>query len=221
MTTSRQSEPSAKPPARTRDPIATRTRIVAAAEREFSTFGFAGTKLEAVARRAGVTKGLLFHYFPSKQALYVTVMERIYATLRSRQDEAVLGGLGPEEGVRRLAEDTFQSFLDHPEVVSMMNEENLHKARNIEGSAAIPELYNPLIAEIRRLLAEGIEAKVFRTDADPVAFYIALSGLGYFYCSNQHTLSTVFKVDLLDRHRVAAYKNLIADMAVSYLRSGK
>jgi TetR/AcrR family transcriptional regulator len=101
----------------------------------------------------------------------------------------------------------------------MMNEENLHKARNIEGSTAIPALYNSLIAEIRRLLAEGITAGVFRADADPVAFYIAISGLGYFYCSNRHTLGTVFKVNLFDRNRIAAYKELIADMAVSYLRS--
>lgn len=218
METSRQSQPSVRPPAKTRDPVATRARILLAAEREFSACGFAGTRLEAVARRAKITKGLLFHYFPSKQAMYVAVMERIYAKLRARQDEAALVGLGPEEGIRRLAADTFQSFLDHPEVVAMMNEENLHKARNIKGSAAIPALYNPLIAEIRRLLAEGITEGVFRSDADPVAFYIALSGLGYFYCSNRHTLGTVFQLDLFDRHRIEEYKTLIADMAVSYLR---
>lgn len=205
-------------PARTRDPVAARARILAAAECEFSTYGFAGTKLEAIARRASITKGLLFHYFPSKQALYVAIMERIYQRLRSRQDAAALAGLAPEEGIRRLAADTFQSFLDHPEVVSMMNEENLHKARHIEGSSMIPALYNPLVAEIRRLLAEGAAAGIFRTDIDPVAFYIALSGLGYFYCSNRYTLGTVFQADLFDQRRIAAYKKLVSDMAVGFLR---
>jgi len=200
-----------------RDPVRTRARILAAAEREFSTRGYAGAKLEAIARRAKVTKGLVFHYFRSKQALFTAVMEQIYQQLRQRQNETALAGLAPEAGIRRLAIDTFRSFREAPEIVAMMNEENLHRAHHIAGSAIIPALYNPLINEITRLLAEGEATGIFRTGVDPVAFYIALSGLGYFYCSNRYTLGTVFRCDLFEPGRVAVYETQIADMAVAYL----
>ena len=44
------------------------------------------------------------------------------------------------------------------------------------------------------------------------------SGLGYFYCSNRHTLGPVFRADLFEPHRVAVYEAQIADMAVAYLK---
>lgn len=215
------SQPSSHPrtaPTRTRDPFRARAAILAAAVREFAAHGYAGAKLEAIASQAEVTKGLVFHHFRSKEALYVAVMERIYAELRRRQDETALVGLGPVEGIRRLAVDTFRSFRNAPEIVAMMNEENLHRARHISGSAAVPALYNPLMAEITRLLEEGRAAGVFRSGVDPVAFYIALSGLGYFYCSNRHTLGVVFGADLFEHRRIEIYEALIADMAVAYLQ---
>lgn len=203
---------------RVRDAARTRARILAAAVREFAARGYAGAKLEAIARRAKVTKGLVFHYFRSKQDLYVAVMEQIYERLRQRQNETALAGLSPEEGIRRLAIDTFRSFREAPEIVAMMNEENLHRARHIRSSATIPALYNPLITEITRLLTEGRMSGAFRQDVDPVAFYIALSGLGYFYCSNRYTLGAVFQADLFESERIAIYEAQIADMTVAYLK---
>ena len=48
--------------------------IVAAALDEFVERGFAATRLEAVARRAGVTKGTLYLYFDSKEDLFKAVV---------------------------------------------------------------------------------------------------------------------------------------------------
>ncbi len=44
--------------------------ILAAALEQFVEHGYAATKLEDVARRAGVTKGTMYLYFPSKEALF-------------------------------------------------------------------------------------------------------------------------------------------------------
>src|SRR2546421_7024981 len=48
--------------------------IVAAALEVFGERGFAGTKLADVARRAGVTKGTVYLYFDSKEALFKAVV---------------------------------------------------------------------------------------------------------------------------------------------------
>ncbi len=44
--------------------------ILAAALEVFSDRGFAATKLEDVARKAGVTKGTIYLYFENKEALF-------------------------------------------------------------------------------------------------------------------------------------------------------
>ncbi|MCC7271244.1 MAG: TetR family transcriptional regulator [Alphaproteobacteria bacterium] len=210
-----KSAAASRPPGR--DAARTRERILRAAVREFATHGYSGGRIEAIARRSDVAKGLVFHHFASKEGLYLAVMERIYESLRRRQNETQLEGLGPVEGMRRLVIDTFRGFREMPEIIRLMNEENLHRARHIKGSRAIPALYNPLVAAIERLVAAGRDQGLFRTDVDPVAFYVALSGLGYFYMANRHTLGAVLQVDLTEPARIAAYEEMIADMAVAYL----
>jgi AcrR family transcriptional regulator len=54
----------------------TRARIVEAARKEFSRSGFAGARVGAIARRAGVNTSLIFYYFQNKAGLYRAVSER-------------------------------------------------------------------------------------------------------------------------------------------------
>ena len=51
--------------------------ILTAALNTFSQYGIHGTRLEQVAELAGVSKTNLLYYFPSKEALYVAVMQQI------------------------------------------------------------------------------------------------------------------------------------------------
>lgn len=63
-----------------RDPIRTRERILRAARREFVTKGFAGARVDAIARGAAVNKRMLYHYFGDKDALYRAVLHEGAAT---------------------------------------------------------------------------------------------------------------------------------------------
>jgi TetR/AcrR family transcriptional regulator len=51
--------------------------ILSAALETFSQFGIHGTRLEQVAEQSGVSKTNLLYYYPSKEALYVAVMQQI------------------------------------------------------------------------------------------------------------------------------------------------
>lgn len=51
--------------------------ILAAALDAFSQFGIHGTRLEQVAELSGVSKTNLLYYYPSKEALYVAVLQQI------------------------------------------------------------------------------------------------------------------------------------------------
>jgi AcrR family transcriptional regulator len=67
---------------RVRDAERTKRRILEAARREFGMRGFDGARVEAIARRARVNKGLIFYYFQSKEELFRALSEqRIASTL--------------------------------------------------------------------------------------------------------------------------------------------
>jgi TetR/AcrR family transcriptional regulator len=57
-----------------RDLNRTRERIMAAAQKEFAARGFAGTRTDAIARRARVNERMIFYCFESKEGLYRAVL---------------------------------------------------------------------------------------------------------------------------------------------------
>ena len=54
------------------------TRILATATTAFGQQGFAKTKTDDIAATAGVSKGLIFHYFGNKQDLYLDTFKTAY-----------------------------------------------------------------------------------------------------------------------------------------------
>ena len=63
---------------------ATRAALLAAARQLFAERGFNGAGREEIARRAGVTRGALYHHFARKQDLFVAVVEDLEAALGER-----------------------------------------------------------------------------------------------------------------------------------------
>ena len=66
--------------------------------------------------------------------------------------------------------------------------------------------------------AEVAKQNLFRDDVDVTALYIAMSGLGYFYCANRWTLSAAFVGKLFDADRLGTYEEMLGEMVVAYPR---
>src|SRR5437016_8408421 len=59
-----------------RNPQQTQQRILEAALQEFAAKGFAGARVDVIARRATINKRMLYHYFGDKQGLFQAVLRR-------------------------------------------------------------------------------------------------------------------------------------------------
>jgi TetR/AcrR family transcriptional regulator len=77
---------SSKKPAPPRNPGRSRTRILSAALKEFAAKGFAGARVDAIARRANINKRMLYHYFGDKEELFKAVLRRKISRRQSWAD---------------------------------------------------------------------------------------------------------------------------------------
>jgi TetR/AcrR family transcriptional regulator len=200
-----------------RNPEASRARILDAARIEFVSYGLSGGRVDRIAAQSGVNKNLIYHYFGSKDALYLDVLERIYADLRARQQDEDLRGLPPVEGMKRLVSSTFDHFVATPDLIRLMSIENIHYGEHLKRSKSTRPLYSGLLDTIRILLKRGQQEGVFRADVDPVDLYLSISGLAYFFLSNQHTLSWLLDRDLAARRRVLKRRAHVVEMVLAYL----
>ena len=202
----------------TRDPERTRAAILAAATQEFTAKGLTGARVDAIAKRARVNKRMIYHYFGDKNGLYLAVLEATYEAIRAAELELHLTDRDPVDGMRELVLFTWRYFLAHPEFLSLLGTENLHKAAYLKRSKRIRELHSPLVGMISSLLERGVKARVFRSGVDPVELYVSIAALGFFYLSNRHTLSTIFGRDLAAPKNLAAREQHIVDVVLNYLQ---
>lgn len=89
------------------------SKIIDAAEHVFSEVGYSNAKMEAVAKKVGVSKGTVYFYFDTKENLYMAVTYRALQTLneylyRSLERDRDKKGL---EKVMGLVE-TYMDFCD-------------------------------------------------------------------------------------------------------------
>ncbi|KVX59297.1 TetR family transcriptional regulator [Burkholderia cepacia] len=200
-----------------RDPEGTRRRILMAAAEEFASGGLFGARVDQIARRAETNERMLYYYFGSKEQLFTAVLEHAFSALTEAERVLDLDGVAPVEAVTRLAHFVWDYYRDHPELLRLINNENLHEARYLHKSTRIREMMSPIVAKLGNVLTRGQKAGLFRTDVDPLRFYVTLSGLGYYIVSNRFTLAATLGRDFTDTDERAEIVRMNTELLLAYL----
>lgn len=202
---------------RSRDADRSQKDILDAALGEFAEHGLGGARMDRIAQRAAVNKRLIYYYFGNKESLFLAVLERAYENIRGQERQLNLAQVEPTEAIRRLIAFTWDYYLAHPEFLTLLNSENLHRARHLKQSAKVQTMNSPLIQTIAEVLERGSKLRVFRAGVDPVQLYISIAGLSYFYLSNSYTLSTIFDRALLGAKAKVERLSHMTDLVLGYL----
>jgi AcrR family transcriptional regulator len=203
-----------------RDPEGMRKRILDAAREEFARYGSGGARIERIARAARANKRMLYYHVGNKDALYLEVLERTYAHIRDAERALNLEALAPADAIARLVEFTWTYFIDYPEFMALLNNENLHRARSLKRSRKVKDMHSPFISLIADILRKGVATGEFRPGVDPVQLYISIASLSYFYLSNNATLSAIFGRDLSSPEAKAERLSHMTDLVLAALRRG-
>jgi AcrR family transcriptional regulator len=203
--------------ARPRDADRSQKEILDAAMAEFAEHGLGGARMDRIAERARVNKRLIYYYFENKESLFLAVLERAYEGIRSEEQQLNLTQVEPVEAIRRLIAFTWNYYIEHPEFLTLLNSENLHRARHLKQSSKIPAMHSPLVQTLADVLERGHKSGLFRAGVDPVQLYISIAGLSYFYLGNNHTLSTIFNRPLLGAKAKVERLSHMTDLVLGYL----
>ncbi|MEO2038816.1 MAG: TetR/AcrR family transcriptional regulator [Martelella sp.] len=202
-----------------RDTAATRLALLHAAVAEFTEFGYEGGRVDRIAKNAGVNKQLVYHHFGSKADLYRATLEEVYREIREREQQLHLDELEPEEAMRALIGFSFDYLSEHPEFVTLLNDENRMEAYHLKMSDKIADMHSPLVQIIEETLDRGVAVGIFNNRFDPVDLYLSIAGLTFFYFANRHTLSVIFNRDMTTARHMQQRRAHIIDFVLSSLRN--
>ena len=142
-----------KPTLRRRQAEERRVRFIDTALKVFAAQGFDGTSVKDLAVAAGATQGLLYHYFPSKEALLEAALEHHYFLPELRRIAAPDRNRPAAEVLLELARG-FATVLDqHRAVVQLM-------LREAPSNAAVRERLDRGRDEGVRLVADYLASRV-------------------------------------------------------------
>jgi len=184
---------------RVRDADATRARILEAAKTEFARLGLGGARVDEIADKAQANKRMIYHYFGSKEDLFKAVLEEAYLDIRSAEQELRLAHLSPKDALVKLVTFTWNYYLENPEFITLVNSENLHRARHLKGSERLRVASRRFTQMVRDILDRGVAEGVFRPGIDPVQLNITIAAIGYYYLTNRFTGAILFERDFMTK----------------------
>ncbi len=168
-------------PIRGRDREVTRASILAAAEQEFAKHGLESARTEDIAERSGVTKGMIYHYFESKEKLYEAALEQVFAPLLLSLQQFADPDGDPGEALDRVVRRILDLTARKPGVPAMLFFEAIQNRGAYYDKIGFPSLYHLLATILERGQRQGI----FR----PMdAWHTAINIVGaccFYYCTAQ------------------------------------
>jgi AcrR family transcriptional regulator len=208
-------------PERVRDATRTKGEILDVATAEFAAHGYNGARVDEIAALTRTTKRMIYYHFGGKKQLYIAVLERAYARIRSAEQHVNVDHMDPVTAVRRIAEVTFDHHEAHPEFIRLVSIENVHNAEHVKELTTMVDLGTPVIRQLDELLARGRETGLFRADIDAIDVHMMISAFCCFRVSNRHTFGAIFGRDLVDPKRHDYYRTMCGDMIARYLAASE
>jgi len=157
---------------------ATRAALLRSASRSICERGMHGASIDLIAERAGYTKGAFYAHFPSKEALFLVMLEEKFAADLERLEAAMVGAGQPADEARQAAGE-FLRYVDRdPEWPRLYQEFAVHAARNDAFRIEFAERQRALRAGMAELFAHwassfGVEPTVSPIDVAAMTFFMA------------------------------------------------
>jgi AcrR family transcriptional regulator len=191
-------------------------QIIDIATLEFVDKGLAGARIDEIAGRS--TKRKIYYYFEGKEDLYRAVLARAYRRVRESESRVDVDQGTALEGLRRLIEHDVRYHSQHPELVRLVMNENIHRAEHLKQIESLQVENQLIIDTLRRIIARGEAEGTFRLGIDPVTLHMNITALSFYNVSNQFTFAHNFGVNMSSPPAVERRAREVADILLSWVR---
>jgi TetR/AcrR family fatty acid metabolism transcriptional regulator len=142
----------------------------------FAAQGIHNFRMIDIAVEAGVGKGTLYEYFPSKDDLIISCFHQFFEDYHPHAEQVQTRPDDPADKIRQFIKLSFDFFRDQKErldIVFDLYAAGLPRRNGRPLLDGMDDAYRGLIAEVEAMITDGIERKIFR----PVNARLAASQL--------------------------------------------
>lgn len=189
--------------------------LVDIATAEFVEKGLAGARIDEIADKSSKRK--IYYYFGGKDELYRAVLERAYRRVRASENSVDVTSGTAAEALRRLIEHDVRYHSEHPELVRLVMNENIHRAEHIRQIEGLRDNNHQVIDLLAAIIARGQAEGAFRAGIDPVELHMNMTALAFYNVSNQFTFSHNFGIDMTSATAIERRAGQVADIIIAWV----
>ena len=170
-------------------------RILLAATAVFAQKGLDGSRVDEIAEAAHINKRMIYHYFDSKENLYLEVLRHTYNKLSTIGAWAIQSETDPEKAIKRAVQEYFYFLAGHDEFVRLLNWESLNNTKYYNNSR--PQLLDIAEPRLREVLQAGQRIGLLRRNLDIRHLLVSINALCLACFSRRETLQPFWQEDLM------------------------
>jgi AcrR family transcriptional regulator len=191
-------------------------RIFDASIKTFAQKGFAGARMDEIARQAKVNKATIYYHIGDKRTLYEQILKEIFrgvADLLTQNDNA---GLPAEERLRRFIRTLAHLIDQNTDLAAIMLREQASGAKDFP--ERIAQDLSRIIGLITEILDDGFRAGVFKKTTPVIVHLMAIGTMVFTKMSSPIRSKLAARVTVFETMGkglatdvVAEIENLILD----------
>ena len=153
----------------------TKDRIRASAVKLFKEKGYHGTGMQQIAQGAGVLKGNIYNYYPSKSKLLFDVI----SSAQSANEKAIEASSSmdgtPSQKIEIIIKESIYSLCQHFDEITVALQD-VHRLDDEDRKQALEHAHKYRLI-VQRLIEEGQRSGAFRGDIDPTVAALTVVGV--------------------------------------------
>jgi AcrR family transcriptional regulator len=188
----------------------TRDRVLQVALSLFADRGYRGTSLRDIAKRIGIKAPSLLHHFPSKQQLYLAVLEQIFNAMEDSARLVMASPGGPQEQMRKAIADSIDFIARKPDAMKLLWKEFADESG--VGRTVMKRRLPPLNAIGVNFIFRGQREGTFRSELNSFNFLQTLNSIITGYFTAAAVVKRLWNVNLFDPKSIEHRKREVIDM---------
>ena len=152
--------------------------ILDAATEIFAEVGFAGARVDEIAKRAGVNKAMIYYRIGDKEALYAGVLHNVFSDTLERITRNIKKDHPPEEKLKTFIANLTSTVERYPYLPSIMMQEIASGGQHLP-AVVVTDLVH-VVTVLMDILEEGVTKGVF-IETNPIILHFMLAGTMVFY----------------------------------------
>ncbi|OAT79840.1 hypothetical protein A6M21_15335 [Desulfotomaculum copahuensis] len=176
---------------------------MAVARKIFAARGFDAARVEEITGAAGVNKRMLYHYFGSKEGLYLEVLKECFERVYRMSSEELCVEGAVVERARAAVSRYFYFLAENLDFVRLVGWETLQGGRF--AGQVLSGLFEAGLEKLESILDQGVREGVFRPDIDIRRLLVSINGLCLSYFSRLDMLRFLWPRDPRAPEMLAAH----------------